>query len=162
MIRTRARTRTTADRVAEGVLIGVLLLEGVLALGGGAMLVAAPSGALLQMPAEWLQGTPFGSYLIPGLLLGMALGLLPLASVFALWRLPSVPALRGVERALGMDAAWLAAFVSGVGILIWIVAQYAMVRMFHPMQAFIFALGAAIVLLALLPAVRRAHRHTGA
>ena len=155
MIRTRTRTPL---RSAERVLIGLLLFEGVLALIGGIMLVASPSGALLQMPPEWLQGTPFASYLIPGLILTLALGVLPVVAAVALWRRPSRPALARVERALGFDAAWLATCASGMAIMIWIVTQVAMVRMFHPMQAFIFGLGAGIALLAILPAVRNAHR----
>lgn len=153
MIRTR-----TPTHAAEIVLIGVLVLEGVLALGGGVMLVSDPSGGLLQMPPEWLHGTPFATYLIPGLLLGAALGVLPLFAAFALRRIGSVPALRRVERALGMDTAWLASVASGMAIVIWIVTQIAMVRMFHPMQGFIFALGASIALLSFAPSVRRGHR----
>ena len=151
------RTRTPA-RAAETMLIGILLLEGVLALAGGVMLIAAPSGRLLQMPAAWLEGTPFGSYLAPGLVLASALGLLPLFAAFALWRVHSVTGLRQLERALGMDTAWLASFAAGTGIMIWIVTQVAMIRKFHPMQPLVFALGAAIVALSLLPAVRGAHR----
>ena len=156
MVRTRRHTQRPA-RTAERVLIGGLLFEGVLALAGGAMLVAAPSGALLQMPPEWLQGTPFGSYLIPGTVLALALGVLPIVSAAALWRAPSIPAMHAIERALGFDTAWLASFASGMAIMIWIVTQVAMVQMFHPMQAFIFTLGASVVLLASLPAVRNKH-----
>lgn len=160
-------------RAAESTLMSILLLEGILGLAGGVMLVADPSGRLLQMPSAWLHGTPFSSFLVPGLLLASALGLLPLFASFALWRVrtvpgsvlgsvpgsvtDSVPGPRRLERALGRDTAWLASFVAGVAIMIWIVVQIAMVRMFHPMQAFIFTLGAAIVALSLLPSVRRKH-----
>ena len=67
MTRTRVRSRAPC---AERVLIGLLLLEGTLALAGGLMLTARPSGALLQMPVQWLQGTPFATYLIPALASG--------------------------------------------------------------------------------------------
>ena len=156
MLRTRS-----SSRVAEAALIGILAIEGVLALAGGVLLVAAPSGRLLQMPAVWLDRTPFSSYLVPGLLLAVALGLLPLFAAFALWRARSVPGLRRVERALGMDTGWLASFAAGMGIMIWIVTQIAMVRLFHPMQLFIFALGAVVVALALLPSVRAGHARPG-
>ncbi len=142
---------------AEAILIGILLLEGGLALVGGVLLVAGPSGRLLRMPAEWLTGTPFSTYLIPGLLLASALGLLPLFAALALWRFRSMTGLRRVETTLGMDTAWLASLAAGTGIMIWIVAQIAMLRTLHPMHGFIFALGAAIVALSLLPSVRRKH-----
>lgn len=152
MIRSRSRAR-----FAEAMLIGALVVEGVLALAGGVMLVAAPSGRLLRMPAAWLDGTPFSSYLVPGLLLMSGLGLLPLFAAFALWRFRFVPGIPRLERALGMDTAWLASVAAGAGIMIWIVTQIAMLRIVHPMQAFIFALGAVVVALALLPSVRAAH-----
>lgn len=109
------------------------------------------------MPTEWLQVTPFTTFLIPGILLTFALGLLPLFAAVAPWRTEFVPRLRRVERALGTDTAWLASFAAGMGSMIWIVVQIAMIRMLHPMQAFVFALGAATVVLSLLPSVRRAH-----
>lgn len=156
MIRTRAGVR-----FAESTLIAILVLEGVLALAGGVMLVAAPSGRSLGMPTAWLEATPFSSFLVPGLLLATALGLLPLFAAVALWRPRATPRLQRVERALGMDTAWLATVAAGAAMMIWIVTQIAMVRMFHPMQAFIFALGALVVASSLLPSVRAAHVRPG-
>ena len=152
-----ARTRPTHAPL-EVALIGVLLFEGALALVGGAMLVLAPNGRLLQMPTEWLSGSPFSTFLVPGVLLFALLGVLPVCAGLSLWLAPSQSWLRSIQRAAGMDAAWLASVASGMGIVIWIATQIAMVRMLHPLQAFIFALGAAAVALAFSGPMRAAHR----
>jgi hypothetical protein len=36
------------------------------AIGGGALLMAAPDGSLLDMPVEMLSKTPFKNFFIPG------------------------------------------------------------------------------------------------
>ena len=57
-------------------------------LGGGAFLLA-PDGHLLQMPFSHLKNTPFSSFLIPGLLLFLFLGVYPIAVAYSLWRRPA-------------------------------------------------------------------------
>jgi hypothetical protein len=58
--------------VAQIVLIACDALVGVTAIGGGAVLAAGLEGD--RYPAGWLKGTPFRSYLIPGLILVVIVG----------------------------------------------------------------------------------------
>jgi hypothetical protein len=60
------------------------VLMGLAAVGGGLDLVLT-NGQLMRMPAELLRGSPFGSYLIPGLVL-LAVGIASLASAAAVLR----------------------------------------------------------------------------
>ncbi|MCH6232851.1 hypothetical protein [Cognataquiflexum rubidum] len=60
------------------------LFLGLGALSGGGMLVLQPDGSLLGMEPGWLAQSPFSSYLIPGLLLFIFSGLLPLFSFLGL------------------------------------------------------------------------------
>lgn len=63
----------------EVALVALELLVGLSALGGSALLLADPSGAREGMPpVETYPGIPFDSYLVPGLVLLLANGLLPL------------------------------------------------------------------------------------
>lgn len=55
--------------------LGLLLLLGITALAGSYLLISDPSGKALQMPLELLNGTPFSSYLIPGIILLLTSGL---------------------------------------------------------------------------------------
>ena len=50
------------------------LAAGVLAVAGGALLVAAPDGSLLQLDAAMLGGSPFGDWRLPGILLADLVG----------------------------------------------------------------------------------------
>lgn len=67
-------------------LTGLLVFQGLSGLVGGIGLVIDPSGASLGFPLEWLEGSPFSSYLVPGLVLLLLLGLLPLLLSVALRR----------------------------------------------------------------------------
>lgn len=55
-----------------------LVFQGLSGLYGGGALVWDPSGALLQMPLDLLEGSPFTTYRIPGLILFAVLGIGPL------------------------------------------------------------------------------------
>jgi hypothetical protein len=54
------------------VLIVLDAVVGVTAVGGGVALAAGLEGR--RYPVAWLEGTPFGSYLVPGLILAVAVG----------------------------------------------------------------------------------------
>jgi hypothetical protein len=58
-----------AARIVRTILDAVV---GVTTAGGGAALAAGLEGG--RYPAEWLKGTPFSDYLIPGLILAVVVG----------------------------------------------------------------------------------------
>src|SRR5271157_1831394 len=66
---TCGRCRVNAIRI---VLVVVDAVVGLTAIGGGIALAAGLEGE--RYPVEWLTGTPFSSYLIPGLILSVAVG----------------------------------------------------------------------------------------
>lgn len=131
----------TALRLARiGLLISTIVV-GVTAVAGGAALIVgsvSPSLAtVLSPPVEYLEGSPFSSYLIPGVILALVLGGLHLV-VFVL-------VLRRHDR-------WvLAGAVAAFDALIWIFVQMVFIP-FSFLQAFYFAFGlaeAGLVMLAL-------------
>ena len=82
---------------------------GVTAVLGGVELV---TGYPVQQPVEWLAGTPFDSYLVPGLLLAAAVG---------------GSAVLAFVAAIRSDPRWpRAAIVAGVVLCGWIVAEMVM------------------------------------
>jgi hypothetical protein len=91
--------------------IGVALevFTGVLAIPVGLAFIGDPSGRSMQLPAGWIEATPFGSYLLPGLyLLAMnGAGMLGVAALTV---------------ARHWTAPWLTATL-GVGLIIWILVQ---------------------------------------
>jgi hypothetical protein len=117
-----------------------LMLEVVLsigALGGGAVLIAAPRGEIMPLPLSALAGSPFETYLAPGLILFTVLGLGPLIAARLAWiRHPLAP---------------IAAFVVGAALLIWVTVEIVIIGYSNepPLQAIYLALGGVITSVAL-------------
>ncbi len=108
--------RPTWQRV---ILLCVLGYEGAGALAGGILLVAAPDGRLMDMPAEIMHGV-FRDFLIPGLIL-IGLGILTTAAFVA------------VLRRTRFD--WLLAGLALGGLAVWFVVEIAVLREVHWLHA---------------------------
>jgi len=125
-------------------LMGLILFQGISGLYGGITLVIDPTGDLLQMPIPILDGTPFHSFLIPGLILLTILGIFPLIVLYGFWK-----------RRLW---SWTAALAVSVALIIWIGVQIWMVG-YHlepPLQFIYGLLGLILLGLVMSPSVRRA------
>ncbi len=101
------------------------------ALVGGARLLAGRSGSALA-PLRLLEPTPFSSFLVPGLSLGVLVGGSSLLCAILAWR-----------RSM---AAIDAAIAAGGAATVWIVAELALTRALHPVHALFGVVG--VVLLA--------------
>jgi hypothetical protein len=75
--------------------------------------VSDPSGATIGLPLEWLKGSPFSDYLIPGLILSSVLGILPLVVAWGLWKRRSW--------------AWYGSLFVGVSLASWIATEILMI-----------------------------------
>lgn len=127
--------RAPLDRVREprpNRFAGVLcLVVGLFAIGGGLGLVARPDGSALGLPLSVLDHAPFASFLVPGLLLLVVVGV---GSMLA-----GVLVLRDGQRYAPV------AFAAGGAQLIWIVAQMIMLRSINGLQIACFAAALAIL-----------------
>jgi hypothetical protein len=116
--------------------VALEMLLSIGALGGGLVLMIAPRGEIMPLPLSALAGSPFDTYLVPGLILFGVLGLGPLVAARLAWlRHPLAPT---------------AAFVVGVGLLVWVTVEVAIIGYSNepPLQAIYGILGVAIVLVA--------------
>ena len=119
------------SRIAKAAVVLEVFL-GVGALGGGGALVLGSRGEIIPLPLSALNGSPFETYLVPGLILFCALGLGPLAAALLAWRRhPLAP---------------IATLVVGVALLIWMAVEIAIVGYSNdpPLQPFYVILGAVI------------------
>lgn len=123
-------------RYALGVLLLVVALN---AFGGG---FYGLSGAK-DVPLEWLDGTPFNSYVIPSLVLLIVVGGSCLVSALAVFR--------------NKPAAKRASLLSGAIILFWILAQLGIIGYTSWLQPAIGIIGVVILILTMAyepPAMR--------
>ena len=109
----------------------LLLLVAVNALGGGLYGLAGAEA----VPREWLQGSPFTTYLVPSLVLLIGVGGLHGLAAYAVFARH-----RHARRA---------AMVAGVFLVLWIVVQVMMIGYVSPLQPVMAVAGVGIVLLAL-------------
>ena len=120
--------------------VASLVLEVVLSIGalaGGLVLIVAPRGEIMPLPLSALAGSPFETYLGPGLILFTVLGLGPLIAARLAWiRHPLAP---------------VAALVVGAALLIWVAVEIAIIGYSNepPLQAIYLAMGVAITGVAL-------------
>ena len=136
------------------VLIVLHLLLGGGAVVGGLGMLLSPSGQLIGLSLELLDRSPFHNYLIPGMLLTLLLGVLPLiVAVGLIRRAPS----RLAERLnLYRDTHWSWTFslYTGYALVIWIAAQVYFLQAVHAVHLLYWTLGFAIQILTLLPRTR--------
>jgi hypothetical protein len=122
------------------ILLALLVIQGVGGFAGGLSLTLKPDGSIMQMPVSHLDGSPFSDYLIPGLILMLVLGVLPLAAAAGLWT--------------GRRWAWYAAVAVGAGLMIWILVEMTIIPYTWLQPAF-GVVGVLIFAVALLKSVRR-------
>jgi hypothetical protein len=117
----------------------VLNFQALRGLAGGIALVAAPDGSVMKMPVSSLEGSPFSDYLVPGLILLLVLGVVPIVAAIVLLLRPR--------------AGWSLAFAVGCGLIIWLVVEITIIP-FSWLQPAYGVVAATIVILALLKPVR--------
>jgi hypothetical protein len=139
-------------------LIVLLLFIGIGALISGAMLFLSPDGSLLGMSMDLLAGSPFGNYLIPGIILFLFIGVFSVFAGYGLLKKPGWRWLNLLNPCKKYHWAWTAAWAEGVIMLIWIVVETALLGYISFLQPLIVGWGIVIIGLALLPQVRRYYK----
>jgi hypothetical protein len=122
--------RRRPSRVVRPLAISLCLFTGASAVYGGVELLRDGFG----LPTSWLEGTWFGTWTIPGVLLVAFVAVPMLVAAGMLWR-----------RAFGAEAA----MVAGAMLAGWIIGQMAMVRYFF-LQPVMLLVGLAVAGLAYL------------
>jgi hypothetical protein len=131
----------------------LLLVLGVSALVSGLNLILDSSGKGIRFPEGALAGSPFSDYLVPGILLTVFNGLLPLLAWWALWKKPAIGFLERMNPFPKQHWALTLTLVSGFGLMIWILVQMSMVP-YSFLQPLLLSWGAALVLLCYNPGIQ--------
>jgi len=114
----------------------LLLINGIGAIYGGGNLILHPDGSSIQLSLHWLQHTPFNNYLIPGIILFIANGLL---SVFVFIAL----------LLKYKNYSWLV-MAQGAILTGWIVIQILLIQTIYFLHIILGSVGIALILLGIL------------
>lgn len=123
------------DGVARGALIMMELLMGISAIGGGIALLTGAMDAWI--PAAWLAGSPFATLRVPAMALIVLVGASNLVAALLLIARHKYGAIASV--------------VAGTCLIGFEIVETATIGLRMWLQPFCFAIGVAILLLALLP-----------
>lgn len=133
-------------------LVAIHILLSVGAFYGGWMLLFDPAG--LGVRTEWLTGSPFDSFVVPGLVLLVFNGVFPLLIAWGLMARPVWRAVGAFNIYTNRHWAWTYSLFSGIILIIWITVQLTMVPSFWLQPAYL-AVGLSILICTLWPAVMR-------
>lgn len=133
-------------------------MHGLLGLGavvGGLLLMIDPSGRLLNMPVSLLEKSPFSHFFIPGMILLLVLGVLPIVICIAL--LGRVHWMLAEKLNLYPERywAWTFSLYTGYALLIWIIVQVYVIQTVSFIHLLYFAWGLGIQIVTLLPDIQR-------
>jgi len=115
--------------------IPIELITALGALPVGWSLMTDPSGSGMGLPSAWIAGSILGTYFIPGIYLLLMNGLGMLVAV-------------GLTLYRHWSAPWWTA-VLAVGLIVWILVQFALMPETSPLQWFFLASGLALGFIAL-------------
>jgi hypothetical protein len=138
-----------ASRIVVRGLIALLVFGALSSLAGSVLATAANGGGV---PVEYLTNSPFSSYMVPGLILGVVVGGTQLAAATALL---------GRRR-----SALLLSAIAGFGMLIWIFVELAIIRQYSWLQTAYFIVGElelilVLAVLGVIPALVAPLRESG-
>ena len=149
--------RTRSRPFVLSVLIFLQVFLGLQGLFGGGAFLLAPDGRLLQMPFSHLKNSPFSSFLIPGLLLFLFLGVYPMAVSYSLWKQPSWRWPDFLNPFKSTHWSWAGSLAAGVIAIIWIIVQIQWVPVGF-LHIFILGWGILILIFTLIPSVRQYYK----
>jgi hypothetical protein len=143
-----ALTTTHIDRPGYAWLaVASQVATAILAIPVGLMFIAEPDGSLMQLPVGWIEATVFGTYLIPGIFLVAMNGFGQLLAA-------------GLVVLRHGSAPWLTGAL-GVGMIIWILVQLAVMPETMVLQWIFLAVGFVQGFIALFWLRRLGYLHLG-
>lgn len=140
---------------APKLLVLLHLLLGIGAIFGGSVLIIDPSGALIKMPISLLEYSPFNSFLIPGIILFIILGIIPSIVAFALvtkWQNKAADRLNIFKEKLW---SWAYSIYISFALIIWITLEAFFIKDIVIIHVIYIFLGLAIQAVTLLPSVQK-------
>jgi hypothetical protein len=121
----------------------------------GPVLIADPMGAAIGARVSWLEATPLRDWRPVGWFLVVVMGVVPGTIAVGLFTRFRWPLAERLDPSRNEHWSWAATQAMGIGLLVWIALQVAMIDLKGGPQPLFALLGAALIGLAWLPNVRR-------
>jgi len=119
------------------------------------MLILDPSGEMLSMPLTMLERGPFSTFLIPGFILLVVFGIVPLFVLYGLIRRPESKILGRLNPFKELHHSWAFSLYIGFAQIIWIMVETYLINAVEVIHVFYMSLGLGIQVVTLLPGVQR-------
>jgi uncharacterized membrane protein YqjE len=133
----------------------VLGFLGLGAIGGGVVLIISPTGELLGIPLSEFKNIPFDSYLIPGIILFVVLGIIPLLLIIALLKKPESKLAEQINIFRDMHWSWTYSIYIAFILIGWVHIQLIFLQgVVHWLHTFYMFYAILIIIVALLPQMR--------
>jgi len=125
------------------------------AIGGGLILIIDPSGEMINMPLSILERGPFTNFLLPGFLLLVVFGLLPMLVLYGLVKKPDWKFADRLNPFTELHPSWAFSLYIGFGQIIWIMVETYITNAVGAIHVLYMSLGILIQVVTLLPVVQR-------
>ncbi|WP_040948450.1 hypothetical protein [Gorillibacterium massiliense] len=149
---------TAKKPVSVNILIALHIFLGVGALFGGGALMIGPDGSVLKMPSDLMEIKMFPDYFIPGLILFLVLGVVPLIIATFLINGREFRPFQFLNIYGDMRSAWTASLYMGFADLIWITVEVYVMQAVAIIHLVYFAIGFILQIVTLLPSVRNYYK----
>jgi hypothetical protein len=138
--------------------IALLAILAFLGFFSGFSFITSPSGESHGMDTSLLETTPISDFTPVGVFFVFAYGILPVLTIYGLWKLPRWKWTDAFNKWTGQNWAWSDTVAIGVILVVWIVVEVAYIGSpdgFPRMLQIMMALwGIALIGLAMLPRMR--------
>lgn len=139
----------------------LIMMQGLLGIGamvGGGALIIDPSGNLVHMPDSLFEHSPFDSFLIPGIILLLVLGVMPMIIAISLLRRTHWEIGEKLNLYSNQYWGWTFSLYTGFALIIWIMVQVYWIQHISVIHLVYFSWGVGIQIVTLLPDVQRRYQ----
>jgi len=146
-------------KITRNIFLIVLGFLSIGAIGGGVVLIISPTGELMGLPVSSFKNMPFTSFLIPGIILFLVLGLAPLLLIIALLKKPESKLAEQINVFKDMHWSWTYSIYIAFTLICWIHIQLIFLQSgVFWLHTFYMLYAIVIIIIALLPQIRNLYK----
>ena len=140
------------------IIIILLVLLSIGAIFGGAALIFSPNGNFLGMPLSFLDNTPFNSFLIPGIILFLINGILPLIITRGLIRKCKRPWFNKINIYKNQHWSLTWAYYMGFILCLWIIFQILLIKDINFLHFIYLVWGLLLIFISQIPSLKKYYK----